>query len=132
MSEADVLAANERFYTAFKNRSALAMDAIWSTERAVSCIHPNWAPLAGREAVLASWFAILGSTETPQVAFVEPRALIRDGMAVVLCIEQVGAAILAATNVFILEFGEWRLLHHHASPIMGLPTSETVAKEMLN
>jgi hypothetical protein len=40
-------------------------------------------------------------------------------VAVVLCYEGGGVdpAHLAATNVFVLEHGDWRMTHHHAGPL---------------
>jgi hypothetical protein len=35
----------------------------------------------------------------------------------VLCVETVGEATLVATNLFKRVEGEWRLVHHQASPI---------------
>ena len=38
-------------------------------------------------------------------------------VAYVLCRELVVGSPLAATNVFALEDGEWRMIHHHSSPV---------------
>ena len=37
--------------------------------------------------------------------------------ALVLCRELVGGAALIATNLFVREDGDWRLLHHHSGPV---------------
>jgi hypothetical protein len=39
------------------------------------------------------------------------------GMAFVVCVETLSGGRLAATNVFVREGGEWRIVHHHAGPI---------------
>jgi hypothetical protein len=36
---------------------------------------------------------------------------------VILCVEVLPEGELAATNVFVLEQGRWRMLHHHAGLI---------------
>ena len=58
--EIAVLDANRAFYTAFQKRDNNAMEHVWAEEHPSSCIHPGWAPLMGREAVMASWRAIFG------------------------------------------------------------------------
>ncbi len=37
----------------------------------------------------------------------------------VTCEEELDAGSLAATNMFVKEQGEWRLVHHQASPILS-------------
>jgi hypothetical protein len=37
-----VLDANSAFYRAFAARDVAAMEAVWSGERPVACIHPGW------------------------------------------------------------------------------------------
>jgi ketosteroid isomerase-like protein len=47
------------------------------------------------------------------------RAQIVGELAIVICYEGNGEqpAHLAATNVFVLEDDEWRIVHHHAGPL---------------
>ena len=45
-------------------------------------------------------------------------AILHGNVAIVLCEEELAGGHLAATNVFIKEDGSWRLIHHHASPIL--------------
>ena len=56
---AQVIAANEAFYTAFRSRNMAAMEAIWSKDASASVIHPGWPGINGRKAVMASWKSIL-------------------------------------------------------------------------
>ena len=37
--------------------------------------------------------------------------------ALVFCLEVVDSAPVAATNVFVIEDGAWRMVHHHAGPV---------------
>ena len=47
------------------------------------------------------------------------------GEVYVFCYETVGSSLLVATNIFVEEFGSWKLVHHHAGlcnpPSEGLP-----------
>src|SRR5436189_231886 len=62
-----ILFANESFYRAFAARDAAAMEALWATDLPVACIHPGWAPLTGRAAVMQSWRNILSNANAPKV-----------------------------------------------------------------
>ena len=115
--EAAVLAVNEAFYRAFATHDVAAMDAVWSKETPVACIHPGWNALHGREAVLESWTAILTAPGSPQIRFEEPRAFVLGPSAYVICREVLAQQVLLiATNVFAREQGGWRMVHHHAGP----------------
>lgn len=119
MTETDaVLTANLDFYRAFTTRDIAAMERIWARKAQVLCTHPGWIPLSGRSTVMASWHDILGNPEAPRVMCHDDIAFVYGEIAVVLCEEELAGGHLAATNVFIKEDGAWRLLHHHASPIL--------------
>jgi ketosteroid isomerase-like protein len=113
-----VLAANLDFYRAFTNQDLEGMDGVWAKRGMVLCTHPGWAPLAGRAAVMASWRDILGHPEAPAVMCHDDQAFLYGEMAVVLCEEELPGGRLAATNIFRKEDGHWRMVHHHASPIL--------------
>ena len=117
-----VLAANRAFYMAFRERDTSAMEHRWALQHPVSCIHPGWAPLVGRQTVMASWKAIFGSPDPPRVEMTDPHAVVVGSAAFVTCVEHLTDATIAATNVFVEEAGEWRLVHHHGSP-MPMPRS---------
>ena len=118
---AAVLFANDAFYVAFAARDTDAMDAVWARRAPITCIHPGWHPLSGRDAVLDSWHAILGGPNPPEIACVEPTAHVHGETAVVLCYEAVSGGFLVATNVFVREDGDWRMVHHQAGPASGPP-----------
>ncbi len=119
--EAAVLFANESFYTAFLNRDVKAMWALWAARGAVSCIHPGWNAIEGREAVLQSWAAILGNPNAPRIRCRAPQASIHGTTALVICYEVVEGGVLVATNVFVREQDGWRMVHHQAGPANTLP-----------
>jgi len=112
-----LLAANEAFYRAFLGGNVDEMEGLWSVTASLACIHPGWAALRGREAVLASWRSILGSGRAPHVVCSNPTAHVMGEAGFVVCEERVGTAALIATNVFALERGIWKMVHHHASPV---------------
>lgn len=117
---ARVLAANERFYAAFNAHDIEAMSDCWSRSAELTCVHPGWSALVGHEAVMASWRAILENSEQPRIVAGAARATVLGDVATVLCHELVSGSPLAATNLFVLEDGEWRLIHHHSSPVQFL------------
>ena len=60
MSDIDaVLFANEVFYVSFASGDVDAMDELWSSQAPISCIHPGWESLSGREDVVESWRSII-------------------------------------------------------------------------
>ncbi len=116
-AEDAVLGANQAFYDAFNSRDPVAMDALWSRDSPVICIHPGWNPLTTREEIAASWAAILDNPDTPHVACEDPQAVMHGDFALVVCYERVGGALLACVNGFRLEEGVWRMVLHQAGPV---------------
>jgi ketosteroid isomerase-like protein len=114
--EAAVLAANEAFYRAFATRDLAAMDRLWAQEAEVICVHPGWAPLFGRDAVLESWAGILGNPSAPNIGCIQAKATIHGQIALVVCYEVVERGYLVASNFFTREAGGWKLFHHQAGP----------------
>jgi hypothetical protein len=129
-----VLAANVAFYEAFASGDAGAMDHLWSTKQLVACIHPGWQALHGRERVMASWRALLGGGAAPDIRCEDPKLIMLDHTAVVTCVECIGATQLVATNIFVLEDGLGKMIHHHAAPFMTrmLPTAATPPPTAIN
>ncbi len=114
--EESVLAANAAYYDAFQKSDYPALAALWADD-GVSCIHPGWAILDGREEVLQSYRLILRNPDQEPVISRQARVYLTGDTARVLCIELVGGGSLAATNLFIRTGATWRMIHHHASPI---------------
>ena len=114
-----VLRANQKFYDAFSAGSGEAMRSLWAREATISCVHPGLPLLIGREVVLRSFEEILGQGPRFQLSCIEPQVSLLADCALVTCFEAAGAesAHLAATNVFVREAEEWRLVHHHAGPL---------------
>ena len=116
--ERAVLDANDAFYAAFAGHNADALEALWAKRAPSACVHPGWSPLRGREEVVASWRAILSGTGAPPISCSRATAHLLGESAYVICIEHVPGGLLVATNLFVREDGEWRMVHHHAGPLM--------------
>jgi ketosteroid isomerase-like protein len=124
--EKAVAEANAAFYAAFEARSIDAMGAAWATSAPVTCVHPGWAPLVGRDAVLASWSGIFRGTTRARFRLRDPKIFVAGDAAWVilveeLALEQVGGerirAQVLATNTFVREpDGVFRMVHHQAGP----------------
>ena len=117
--ETEILAANAAYYRAFETADFAAMSRIWADDN-VSCIHPGWPVLIGRQMILESYREIL---RNPDQERIEPRnetVMAAGEEARVFCVEFVGGSALAATNLFKRVGGAWRMTHHQASPIAAL------------
>ncbi|MGH9441195.1 MAG: nuclear transport factor 2 family protein [Thermoanaerobaculia bacterium] len=126
-----VMEANRSFYAALEHRSFGEMEGCWSHADDIACTHPGWHRLDGWDEVSRSWQAIFANSRSWRVRCESPRALLREDLAVVVCLEYleaVGAqgdpARMQATNVFRKENGEWKMVHHHASPMPDVETDE--------
>lgn len=118
-----VLFANEAFYVAFGSGDLAAMDRLWARDSKVACIHPGWPALFGREEVMESWRSILKGESAPQIDCHKAEVYLKGECAFVICYELVGGDLLIATNLFVLEGGEWRITHHQAGPCSLVPES---------
>lgn len=138
MSEHDaILFANTAFYAAFTSRDMEAMDAVWAKDKPVSCIHPGRVAIAGRDAVLRTWHAIMGNPESPHISCHTEKVHLHGDTALVTCVEQLvmssGVQFLGATNVFVRTGSLWVLVHHQAGPAQVDPkTVEPARKVPLN
>ncbi|CAL1240579.1 nuclear transport factor 2 family protein [Candidatus Methylocalor cossyra] len=131
MDATAVLFANEAFYHAFSQRDFPAMERLWAREWPVVCIHPGWPALTDYTAILESWRRILGNPATGTVIPHHARALLYGPVATVLCYEEIQGAVLVASNAFVIEGGEIRIVHHHASPCAHPPPPEAKAAPAL-
>ena len=115
-----VLAANEAFYSAFSERDMTAMDALWSRTARVACVHPGWRALEGRALILQSFRRILEGPSPPDIRASGPSAFLYGETAFVICTEELDGGSLVATNTFVREGEDWKMVHHHAGPGQGL------------
>lgn len=115
-----ILFANEAFYSAFAGADFDAMDALWAREAGLACLHPGAAPLFERTAIMKSWSQILSGGPT-EIVCREPRVVCRTGLALIVCYEVIGNGALLATNGFVHEDGQWRMVFHQAGPSPSTP-----------
>ncbi|HTT79294.1 MAG TPA: nuclear transport factor 2 family protein [Stellaceae bacterium] len=125
MTDSDaVLAANLEFYRAFTMRDVAAMEALWAQRAPVSCVHPGWAPLAGRDQVMESWHGILANPDAPRIACYDEQVMLYGEAALVLCEEELDGGTLVAGNLFVREDGVWRIAHHQSGQLVARPRAQ--------
>ena len=78
------------------------------------------AGLIGRQEILESYREILRNPDQERIDPRNETVLAAGDEARVICVEFVGGAALAATNLFQRIGGAWRMTHHQASPIAAL------------
>ncbi|KAJ3699087.1 hypothetical protein LUZ61_002792 [Rhynchospora tenuis] len=122
-SQASVLAANARFYNAFKNGDLTAMHSIWAKGDHVYVVHPSAGRIDGYEMVMSSWEIVCGPDfEFPlQIDLKNVEVHVRGNLGYVTCMEVVKTkgswGRQVATNVFEKIDGQWYICIHHASHI---------------
>jgi hypothetical protein len=118
---AAILRANEAFYRYFSIGDYTSMARLWAKRAPVTCLHPGLPTLIGRESVLESWQEIIAQNAPLSLVCHHARVEVYGECAVVTCYEGNGEqpAHLAATNVFVREDDEWKMVHHQAGPLAG-------------
>ena len=126
-SNAGVLDCNERFYQAFRKSDMRAMRAVWGVGDHVQCLHPGSACISGDTQVMASWEIVFSSMPPGQgldVNCEQVRVHATETWGFITCVERVdsdtGVGTLAATNVFEVQDGEWKIIHHQAHGIQTM------------
>ena len=129
---AAVLFANDAFYVAFMKHDIKAMEDLWASEAIISCIHPGWGHLLGRDHVIESWANILADHDGSSFTVEGAEVRVFSDMAVVICYEVFKVVTLVATNIFLREGGIWRMMHHQSSPSPPpLVTSENIKRKTI-
>ncbi|MEM8748649.1 MAG: nuclear transport factor 2 family protein [Actinomycetota bacterium] len=125
---AAVTAANQAFYDAHEARDLGAMTAVWLHDDSATCVHPGWPFLRGWTAIEASWRAIFQGPGRNQFILTDVVATVGQDIAWVTLeenlVDQGSLAPITATNVFRLVDGEWRLVVHHAGPVLAQTAGE--------
>jgi uncharacterized protein (TIGR02246 family) len=114
--------AESAFYAAFEAADTDTMMSLWADDDTITCIHPGGSRLVGRADILESWRQIFANPMRLRFRVSRRHALSDEGVAVHSVQEEIEiegrsgvAAVVAATNVFVLTEGGWRLWMHHAS-----------------
>eukprot|EP00197_Chlamydomonas_leiostraca_P011393 CAMPEP_0202867756 /NCGR_PEP_ID=MMETSP1391-20130828/9606_1 /ASSEMBLY_ACC=CAM_ASM_000867 /TAXON_ID=1034604 /ORGANISM="Chlamydomonas leiostraca, Strain SAG 11-49" /LENGTH=211 /DNA_ID=CAMNT_0049547819 /DNA_START=20 /DNA_END=655 /DNA_ORIENTATION=+ len=113
--------ANEKFYSAFRSGDIKLMDAVWGEGDHVQVVHPGASCIAGREAVMDSWKAVLKNIRPRafRISLEDVRVYASDGQGYVTCVEVMDAddskGRIVATNIFEKQNGKWVITMHHGS-----------------
>jgi ketosteroid isomerase-like protein len=98
------------------------MSDVWVHDEAVVCTHPGWATLHGWAAVSASWFALFHNDQALQFIVTNERSRVVGDVAWVSCDENIlgdgPGGTAAALNLFLRTDDSWRMVGHHASPVV--------------
>ena len=132
--ELTVLTTNNAFYQAMQSLDLAQMETLWWHEDWVRCLHPGWDLLLGWEAVRESWEMIFSSTAKLNVTISRPLVHVLGDAAWVSCVEHATSAVegdfitslVEATNIFARRNSQWRMVHHHTTPLTGrVPAATT-------
>ncbi len=121
-----VLFANAAFYRAVESLNGDLLEEILARHEPVRVVHPGWPLISGRANVKASWERIFDNAGVMQFTIVDPEAHLDGDFAWVTCTEKLTSVqsgrvvegLVATTNLFRRENGDWRIAHHHGSPVM--------------
>lgn len=102
------------------------MRAVWLGADSVSCAQPLEGIVSGYESVMDSW-QLLFARGKPAVVDVEEISVnVKPNVAWVVVKQQVDAVrgsdtiggTRIVTNIFQKRKGRWKMVHHHASPVL--------------
>lgn len=124
--EVAVTLANDAFYNALRSGDADAMALIWLQTDSTSCAHALGGIVVGFDQVIDSWRRVFVAGRPSHVEVDILSLEVRRNLAWVICKQVVtstrGRETLAgervATNLFQKQKGQWRVAHHHASPVV--------------
>lgn len=122
-----VLEINQAFYRAFEKKDMEAMEAVCSQGIGSLCIHPGREAIKGWDAIRQSWMQIFKATRYLEIDLDVVSVEVSGDLAYVVLVEKVmqvaGSRRLEAksmaTNMFERMGGQWYLVHHHGSPMVG-------------
>ncbi|KAF7080897.1 hypothetical protein CFC21_084894 [Triticum aestivum] len=119
-----LLAANTRFYDAFRDGDLAAMHAVWAKGEHVYVVHPSAGRISGYETVMRSWEMVCDADHEFPLRFdlQDVEVHVKGDIGYVTCLEMVKTrgsggswGKQLATNVFEKVAGEWLMCVHHAS-----------------
>ena len=98
-----------------------------SDDADVKCVHPGWPLHTGWASVRATWESIFANTAEMSFTLSNVDVVATPDLAWVTCTENILSEVrgrvtvtsVLATNVFERDVQEWRLVHHHASHVLG-------------
>ncbi len=113
--------AEAAFYDAIERADLVALDAVWSTDENIVCVHPGASRIEGRTAVMQSFELMFAEAPILDFSIVDTLYTGNDSLAIHLVREEIAldgqvVSIMVSTNIYQMEDGGWRMLLHHASP----------------
>jgi len=113
--------AEVAFYESIERADIDALDAVWSTQDNIVCVHPGASRIEGRKAVMDSFVELFVEAPILRFSIVDTLYTGNDELAVHLVREEIELdgqviSIMVSTNIYHLDSGGWRMLLHHASP----------------
>lgn len=123
----EVTRINQEFYDAFESLDIARMDRVWSHQEYVTCIHPGWSLRVGWPTVRDSWVLIFNNTFSMKFTLTEMQVQVAGDIAWVICTENLTSrqgdtdqeTQVLATNLYEIVENQWKMIHHHGSPVMG-------------
>ena len=127
-TEDDVRAVSDKFYSGLSRMDVAALPEIWSHSDDVTTMHPMGGEQVGWEAVRASFEGAAGLMTDSHVELIDQRIYAGTDLAYETGIERGGAQLAGepvkfehrVTNVYRLEDGQWKMIHHHTDVSTGL------------
>jgi len=120
-----ILAANDRFYTALGSRDLELMNTVFVRDERAGCTHPGWIMMRGWDAIMQSWENVFDPEDTLHINLHNVTVDIKGGTAWVTCLQEltyikrdpVMMNVSVSTNIFEKTPSGWLMLIHHASPV---------------
>ena len=117
---------NKAFYEAFESLDIMRMDGLWAQKDYVTCIHPGWTLRSGWPEVRDSWVLIFNNTFSMEFELSDMQVQVAGDLGWVVCMENIVSrqgetekqSRVLATNLFERFGDEWKMIHHHGSPVM--------------
>ncbi|MFK7861821.1 MAG: nuclear transport factor 2 family protein [Granulosicoccus sp.] len=113
--------AEAAFYDAIERADLSALDAVWSQDENIVCVHPGASRIEGRLAVMESFEQMFSEAPILDFSIVDTLYTGNESLAIHLVREEIAldgqvVSVMVSTNIFQMEDGGWRMLLHHASP----------------
>ena len=127
-TEDDVRAISNKFYSGLSRMDVAALPEIWSHSDDVTTMHPMGGEQVGWEEVRGSFEGAAGLMTDSHVELIDQRIYAGTDLAYETGIERGGAKLAGepvefehrVTNVYRLEDGQWKMIHHHTDVSTGL------------
>ncbi len=121
-----ILKKNREFYEAIENQDIVLLKNLWLFSDESSCVHPGWHRVKGFIPILETWEAIFKSNTQMHFSLQDITVSAHSEIAVVNLTERVIFELLDdvsefkvnSTNIFKFNENEWKMMVHHASPIL--------------